>query len=103
MKTLTKSSSHQSHVLIFIEAAIPNNQFMIFCIDDYHNIHTHHRPEAKTQTQAIDMSTLLLKAFPNIEAVPQHGNDVLPKFPVEISIVKNYVYNNLLNLSKTYA
>ena len=102
VKTLTKSSSHQSHVLTFIEAAIQNNQFMIFCIDDYHNIHTHHRPEAKTQTQAIHMSTLLLKVFPNIEAVPQHGNDVLPIFPVEISIVKNYVYNNLSNLSKTY-
>ena len=54
VKILTRSSSsHNSHVFTFIKAAIENNQFLIFCIDDYHNIHTHYRPEAKTQTQAI--------------------------------------------------
>ena len=54
VKILTRSSSsHNSHVFTFIKAAIENNQFLIFCINDYHNIHTHHRPEAKTQTQFI--------------------------------------------------
>ena len=78
VKILTRSSSsHDSHVFTFIKAAIENNQFLIFCIDHYHNIHTHHRPEAKTQTQAIHMATLLLKVFPDIEAVSQHGNNVL--------------------------
>ena len=51
LKTLTKLSFYQSHVLTYIEAAIGNNQFMIFCIDDNHNIHTYHLHEAKTQTQ----------------------------------------------------
>ena len=105
VKILTRSSSsHNSHVFTFIKAAIEkNNQFLIFCIDDYHNIHTHHRPEAKTQTQAIHMATLLLKVFPEIEAVPQHGNNVLPTPPVKIEDVKNYVASNLSSLSKTYA
>ena len=105
VKILTRSSfsSHNSRVFSFIKAAIENNQFLIFCIDDYHNIHTHHRPETKTQTQAIHTATLLLKVFPEIEAVPQHGNNVLPTPPVKIQDVKNYVASNLSSLSKTYA
>ena len=71
VKVLTKSSSstHSSSVLTFIESAIVKNQFIIFFIDDYHNIHAQHRPEAKTQTQAIHITTLLLKVFPNVKAV----------------------------------
>ena len=105
VKILTKSSSspHNSHVFTFIKAAIENNQFLIFRIDDYHNIYTHHRPEAKTQTQAIHMATLLLKVFPEIEAVPQHGNNGPPTPPVKIQDVKNYVASNLSSPSKTYA
>ena len=45
--------SHQHHILDrvkgFFQTAIENEQFIIFCIDDYHNIHTKHRPETKTQ------------------------------------------------------
>ena len=105
VKILTRSSfsSHNSHVFTFIKAAIENNQFLIFCIDDYHNIHTHHRPETKTQKQAIHTATLLLKVFPEIEAVPQHGNNVLPTPPVKIHDVKNYVASNLSSLSKMHA
>ena len=105
VKILTKSSSlsHNNHVLTFIESALENNQFMIFCIDDYHNIHTRHRPESTRQTQAIHMATLLLKVFPEIEAVPKYGNDILPTPPVKIEDVKNYVTSNLSSLSKTYS
>ena len=58
------SSSHSDTVQSFVESAIENEHLLIFLIDDYHNIYTHHRPEAKTQTQAIHMTTLLLKVFP---------------------------------------
>ena len=80
--TKLSSSTHINHVTSFIENAIKNNQFLIICIDDYHNIHTQHQPETKTQTQVVRMSTLLLKVFPEIQAIPQLGNDVLPKSPV---------------------
>ena len=73
------SSCHSNHVIRFIESAIENNQFMIFCIDDYHNIHTKHRPETKSQTQAVHMTTLLLKVFPNIKAVPTCCQHILLK------------------------
>ena len=66
----SSTSNHLNGVLTFIELAIEKNQFIIFCIDDYHNIHTHHRPEANTQMQAIHRTTLLLKVFPSVEAVP---------------------------------
>ena len=101
--TKLSSSTHTSHVVAFIENAIKSRQFLIFCIDDYHNIHTQHRPETKTQTQVVHMSTLLLKVFPEIQAVPQMGfNDMLPKCPVEIPDVKNSISNNISSLSKTY-
>ena len=77
VKVLTKSSSStdSSSVLTFIESAIEKNQFIIFCIDDYHNMHTQYQPEAKIQTQEIHMTTLLLKVFPNVKAVQHYGNN----------------------------
>ena len=103
--TKLSSSSHTSHVVTFIENAIKKNQFLIFCVDDYHNIHTQHRPETKTQTKVVHMSTLLLKVFPEIKAVQQLENDILvpPKSPVEILDVKKFLLENISSLSKTYA
>ena len=105
LKVLIKSSSstHSSSVLTFIESAIEKNPFIIFCIDDYHNIHTQHRPVANTQTQAIHMTTLLLKVFPYVKAVQHHGNNVVPNSPVEIDNVKSFVSSNLSILSKSSA
>ena len=103
--TKLSSSTHTCHVVTFIENAIKKNQFLIFCIDDYHSIHTQHRPETKTQTKVVHMSTLLLKVFPEIEAVPQLENDVpvLPTSPVEIPDVQKFISENMSSLSKTYA
>jgi hypothetical protein len=72
---------------------------MLFLIDDYHNIHTKHRSEEKTQTQAIHMATLLLKVFPEVKAVSNHGVNLLPQYPVEIISVNC----SMSKLSKTYA
>ena len=76
---------------------------MIFLIDDYHNIHTKHRPEEKTQTQTIHMATLLSKVFPEIKAVSNHELNLLPKYPVEISSVERMIACCMSKLSKTYA
>ena len=85
IKVLAKSSAttHSSNVIAFIKSAIELKKFLIFCIDDYHNIHTQHRPETKAQTQSIHMTTLLVKVFPGVEAVAHQGNEsLLPKSPV---------------------
>ena len=76
---------------------------MIFCIDDYHNIHTKHRPETKTQTQAVHMTTLLLEVFPNIKAVPKSEINLLPVHPVEINRLKVFTSDNVHHVLKTYA
>jgi TFIIF-interacting CTD phosphatase-like protein len=62
-----------------------------------------HRPESKTQANAIHMSTLILKVFPNIKAVSQERINLLPKSPVEIPSMKFFITNNMHNVSKTYA
>ena len=103
-KNVAKSSSlTENHVLTFVESAIKHNHFIIFCIDDYHNIHTMHRPETKIQIQSIHMATLLLKVFPNIKAVAHHGHNALPAQPVQIKELQNFVKRNLSTLSKTFA
>ena len=90
------SSSRTGHVVTFMENAIKKNQFLILSIDDYHNIQTQHRPETKTQTKVVHMSTLLLKVFPEIKGVQQLENDipVLPKSPDEILDVKKFLLEN---------
>ena len=35
-------------------------------------MHTKHRPKTKAQTQAVHMTTLLLKVFPNIKTAPKN-------------------------------
>ena len=79
------------------------NQFVIFCIDDYHNIHTKQRPQSKKQTDAVHMSTLLLKVFPNIKAVPKERINLLPNVPVEIDSMKVFISNSMHKVKKTFA
>ena len=47
------------------------------------------RPETKSQTQAVHMTTLLLKVFPNIKAVPKNEINLLSAHPVEIQSMRN--------------
>ena len=96
------SSSHSATVQNFIKSAIENEHLLIFLIDDYHNIHTQHRPEAKKQTQDIHMATLLLKVFPEVKAIPENVG-LHPKSPVTIPELKLLISSNVDNLSKTYA
>jgi hypothetical protein len=46
------SASHLDRVKEFFKTVIENEQFIVFCIDDYHNMCTKHRPEDKIQTQS---------------------------------------------------
>ena len=57
------SASHLERVKEFFQTIIENEEFIIFCVDDYHNIYTIHRPESKTQTQSVHTTTLLFKFF----------------------------------------
>ena len=48
-----------------ISEVVEKEYFLVFCIDDYHNIHTKHRPENKTQTQAVlTHDNIIGKGFP---------------------------------------
>ena len=86
------SASHLDRVKRFFQTAIENEQFIIFCIDDYHNIHTKHRPESKTQTQSVHTSTLLIKVFPNIKAVPNNPQQpLLPVNPVDDNLCQKFI------------
>ena len=43
---------------------------MVIFIDDYHNTRTKHRANEKQQTQTLHMTTLFVKVFEDIKAVP---------------------------------
>lgn len=90
-------------VVNFIKSAKENNQFLIFSIDNYHNIHIKHWPKSKTQKNATCMSTLLLKVFLNIKVLPQEVITLLLKSPVKIDSLKVFISNNVHKVTKRYA
>ena len=47
----------------FFEDAVTNDYMIAVVIDDFHNIHSHHRPSSPSQTQVCHMTTLLVKNF----------------------------------------
>ena len=49
------------------------------------------------------MSTLLLKVFPNIKAVPKERINLLPNVPVEIDSMKVFISNSMHKATKTFA
>ena len=101
----SSSASHFDTAISFFQKAVENKHFIIVCIDDYHNIHTKHRPAAKTQTEAVHMSTLLVKVFPNVKAVPMEGlqSPLLTTLRVETEYLFKLVNSNMAGLSQSYA
>ena len=98
------SVSHLERVKEFFQTIIENEELIIFCIDDYHNIHTKHCPESKTQTQSVHTTTLLVKVFPNIKAVPNGSlPSLLPAQPVEENFLKTFIDQHMSIISQTYA
>ena len=64
----SSASSHPKSLVKFFQDAVNDEKLVVVMIDDYHNIHTKHRPESKTQTNAVHMSTLLVKVFNDVDA-----------------------------------
>ena len=81
------SSNHLSNVNKVFENAKENKKLVTVFIDDYHNIHTHHRPSSDTQTQAMHMATLLIKVF-ETDAIPQVEYSVNDPVPANIELLE---------------
>ena len=58
VKAATKSSAsfHLDNVASFFQEVVDKKHFLVVCINNYHNIHTKHRPETKTQSQAVQFT-----------------------------------------------
>ena len=95
---------HLDNVASFFQDVVEKKHFLVFCIDDYHNIHMKHRPEESKQTQAVHMSTLLVKLFPNIKAIPKEecGTPLLPPIPVQYEYVTKLINVNMTDLLQSY-
>ena len=96
---------HLNNVASFFQDVVEKEHFLVFCIDDYHNIHTKHHPEESKQTQEVHMSTLLVKAFPNVKAIPKQecGTPLLPPIPVQHEYVTKSINVNMTDLLQSYA
>ena len=107
VKLASQSSAnlHLDNVASFFQDVVEKKHFLVFCIDDYHNIHTKHRPEESKQTQAVHMSTLLVKVFPNVKAIPKEEceTSLLPPIPVQHEYVTELIDVNMTELSQSYA
>ena len=107
VKSASQSSAnlHLDNVASFFQDVVEKEHFLVFCIDDYHNIHTKHRPEEKNQTLTVYMSTLLVKVFPCVKAVKRQecGTSLLPPTPVQHEYVTKLIDINMAGLSQSYA
>ena len=107
VKAATKSSAsfHLDNVASFFQEVVEKKHFLVVCIDDYHNIHTKRRPQTKTQSQAVHMSTLLVKTFPNVKAISEvaQTTPLLPTTPVQNDFLFNLVDANMAYLTQSYA
>lgn len=98
------SSTQHDRVATFFQNVIEHEKCIVFCIDDYHNIHTKHRPESKTQTQSIHTTTFLVKVFPNIKAIRnQDTHPLLPADPVSTTSLSKLIDQHMIKLSQAYA
>jgi hypothetical protein len=89
---------HLDNVASFFQEVVENEHFLVFCINDYHNVHTKHRPETKT----VHMSMLLVKVFPNIKAISNKGlhTPLWPPTSVQPKQLSQQIGSNMAGLSE---
>ena len=93
---------HLGSVKKVFDDAVQEKKLIAIFIDDYHNIHTHHRPSTSKQTQVTHMATLLIKVFPTVAAIDHEGLTVNDPNPVNTNLIEKLLTNKMSLLSKTY-
>ena len=83
------SSEHLFSVKKFFDNAVENEDMVIVFIDDYHNIHTKHRPSSESQTQVAHMATLLVKSLKNVKAINSVGPDDQYPLPANSALLQH--------------
>lgn len=96
------AADHLESVKQVFDDAVKEKKFIAIFIDDYHNIHTHHRPSTSKQTQVLHMATLLIKVFPTVAAIDHQELQVNDPKPVNTDLIKRLLANKMSLLSKTY-
>ena len=96
------SSAHLESVREFFKDALNNEYMVIVFIDDYHNIHTNHRPTSESQTKVAHMATLLVKSFKNVKAIVSAGPDDQDKKPANNELLQNFLERSMDKISKSY-
>ena len=95
------SADHLNSVQQTIHDATENEKLIMIYIDDYHNIHSHHRPSTKETTQVIHMATLLMKVF-DTKAIPHNQDPINDPIPANTDALKDLLSSKMKVLSKTY-
>ena len=98
------ASTHTQSVQSFFRDAKNREQLIAIFIDDFHNIHTMHRPDQKEQTQTVHMATLLVKVFPGVPAISnQDKGPPNSAEPADLKKLKKVLKKNMKDLSKSFA
>eukprot|EP00112_Aurelia_sp_Birch-Aquarium-sp1_P009532 Seg2086.2 transcript_id=Seg2086.2/GoldUCD/mRNA.D3Y31 product="Pancreatic secretory granule membrane major glycoprotein GP2" protein_id=Seg2086.2/GoldUCD/D3Y31 len=97
------ASTHTQSVQSFIRDARNRKQMIAIFIDDFHNIHTMHRPDQKDQTQAVHMATLLVKIFPGVPAISnQDKGPPNSDEPADLDNLKKVLKKSMKYLSMSF-
>ena len=89
------SSAHLETVKQFFDNAVENEYMVTAFIDDYHNIHTNHRPSSESQTNVAHMATLLVKSYKNVKAINSAGPDDQDQNPANNALLQDLLLRSL--------
>ena len=110
-RTVERALSHYSTtntlaVSDAITRAIEKKQLLLLMIDDYTTVHSNRRPTDLLTSNANNMCTIIVKIFPNLEAIPMKKPEIVhPKDGIDKTILKNAICSDegMSTLGHTFA
>ena len=97
-----KTDKHSSEIQSWIKTRIDNKEFMVVIIDDYTNIHSRRRPKSSETNVVSNMTTIVLKTFPNIPAIPISNVPLQNPEIIEADKLVQYIEKSMHLLSITF-
>eukprot|EP00794_Sanderia_malayensis_P002757 gene2757-3187_t len=96
------ATNHSETVKGFLTNAAEKGHLLVIFIDDYHNIHAHRRVSKQETSQVIHMATLLVKSFPNVDAISHVKSPVNDASIANLVGLHSVLDKNIELLSKSY-
>ena len=89
-----------------ISCAIKNKQLLVLMIDDYTTIHSHRRPTALATNNVLNMATIIIKIYPQLDAIQVKNPELVhPPQGVDNKKLKSLICSEqqMLQVAQTFS